>query len=84
MIALMKFKSRITTKESYPRAIYVEYNVEIHNCENVFEEAYEYEKKILNLKNVVSETCECLGILQISKATDSEIITLSANGFKYL
>ena len=83
MNALLKFRSRITTEETYPYSVWIEFKLECHDVENFFEEAHEFEKKIINGK-IIDTTTECLGILQIREMKNWEAMDLARKGIQTL
>lgn len=81
MNALFKFRSRITTEETYPYSVWIEFKIECHEVDKIYEEAHEFEKKIIKGKIIESST-ECLGILQIRQMKSSEALDLARKGIQ--
>jgi len=79
MNALLQFKSRITTKETYPYSVWIEFKLECHDVETIFEEAHEFEKKIIK-GQIIDSTTECLGILQIRNMKSWEALDIARKG----
>lgn len=71
----MKFKSTITTEETYPHSVIMTFACEVKDANDIFKEAHEFEEKIIAGK-IVSTTTECEGILQIRWARNEEMHTL--------
>ena len=81
MNALLKFRSRITTEETYPYSVFIEFKVECHNVEDIFEEAHKFEEGIIKGK-IIDTTTECLGILQIRSMKSWEALDLARQGIQ--
>ena len=81
MNALLKFRSRVTTEETYPYSVYIEFKLECHDVNKVFNEAHEFEKKIIN-GHIIDTTTECLGILQIRNMKSWEALELEEKGIQ--
>ena len=63
MCIKMKFKSIITTEETYPNSFIVEFVCEVHDCKDIFKEAHEFENRVTRDMKIVSCTTNCLGVL---------------------
>ena len=83
MNTLLKFRSTITTEETYPHSVVLEFALECHDVETFFEEAHEFEENMIKGR-IVSTTTECLGILQIRNAQGWEITQLAELGIHTL
>ena len=83
MNALLKFRSQITTEETYPYCVILEFKLECHNVDTFFDEAHEFEKNMIKGK-IISTTTECLGILQIREMKSYEALDLARKGIQTL
>ena len=81
MKALLKFRSKITTEETYPYSFWIEFKLECHNVETLFEEAHEFEEKIIN-GNIVDTITECQGIIKVREAKGYELTELAKMGLE--
>ena len=73
----MVFKSRICTEETYPKFFTLEFACDVHDVENIFKEAHEFEELILTKMHPVDITTECLGYTEIREATSGEMLDLA-------
>ncbi|MBO7043010.1 hypothetical protein J6W34_00305 [bacterium] len=87
----LKFKSRITTKETYPHSFLVEfvremqiddYKDEYELSDIIFKRAHEFEETITNSLHVVDTITECLGITFIHDIKTYQMLDLARAGFK--
>ena len=95
MTIILKFKSIITTEETYPHAFILEFTKEMtihadeYENENelsdiIFSEAHEFEKSVIGNNHLVDMTTNCLGITHIHNAKTSEILDLARLGIERL
>ena len=82
MNVTMKFRSRITTKETYPKCFILEYALEVKDSENIFEEALEFERKITANFHVIESNTECQGFTFIHHAKMWEMCKLAEQGIE--
>ena len=87
----LKFKSRITTEETYPHsfeATFVrelrlsDYKDENELYEIIFKNAHEFEDTITKGLHVVSTTTECLGITFIHDAKTWQLLDFARLGIE--
>ena len=89
----LKFKTTITTEETYPHSFVVIFarelriHIEDYKDENelhdiIFNNAHEFETIITKGLHVVNMTTECLGITFIHDAKFSELTDLARLGLK--
>ena len=89
----LKFKSRITTEETYPHSFEVTFARELripfdsYKDENelydiIFKDAHEFEETILKGQHLVSMTTECLGITFVHDAKSSELLDFARLGIE--
>ena len=87
----LKFKSSITTEETYPHCFEVtfvrdmrlnEYKTEDELFDLIFNIAHEFENIITKGLKVVNTTTECLGITFIHDAKSYQLLDLAKAGFQ--
>lgn len=80
-----KFKATLTTKESYPHAMIIEFAMECEDpsMESIMRDSAFYLEKVLDLKNkMVDLEIECLGCTFIHHAMLDELKKLDSQGLK--
>lgn len=78
----IRFKSVITTEETYPQSFVLDFRREIKttNLDEIFEEAHKFENIITKNLKLVSSTTNIIGITFINDAEKSELMDLARQG----
>lgn len=78
----MKFKSIITTEQSYPYSLRIEFAYDVTDAEDIFKGVYDYLDS--QIKGIVSATTECLGIIFINQMASWEALEVAKQGIQNL